>query len=91
MKVLTTSEVPIQMRKCNEATLLTLLPLVSAKLTGTPLPPELVAVIWEYVSIGTMSRENAEKHRLALMEDRKIKSEDIGWNSFQNTYSLCEH
>ncbi|KAE9395191.1 hypothetical protein BT96DRAFT_159582 [Gymnopus androsaceus JB14] len=88
MNVLTTAQVPMQMRKCNQATLLKLLPWISAKITGgTPLPPELVTIIWEYASAGTMTREEAEGHRLRLMEDRKVGSRAGQWN----TYSLCEH
>ncbi|KAE9388784.1 hypothetical protein BT96DRAFT_1003878 [Gymnopus androsaceus JB14] len=89
MNVLTTSQIPMQIRKCNEPTFLALLPLISAQLTkGTPLPPELVAIIWEYVSAGTMTREEAEEHRLKLMADRKVAPSRPGhWD----TYSLCEH
>ncbi|KAE9388782.1 hypothetical protein BT96DRAFT_1025294 [Gymnopus androsaceus JB14] len=90
MNVLTTSQIPMQIRKCNEPTFLALLPLISAQLTkGTPLPPELVAIIWEYVSAGTMTREEAEGHRLKLMNDRKVDPRHSG--DWDGTYSLCEH
>lgn len=72
MNVLTTSEVPMQIRKINEPTLKMLLPWISNNLIGTELPPELVEVIWEYLSEGTMPRAEVEKHRLSLMDDRKV-------------------
>ncbi|KAF5384697.1 hypothetical protein D9757_006244 [Collybiopsis confluens] len=89
MKVLTTSEVPMQMRKTNEPTLLALLPKISEKLTGTALPAELVVLIWKFVAEGAIGREEAEKNRLALIVDRRVKSSrrQIG----NDTYSLCEH
>ncbi|KIK68298.1 hypothetical protein GYMLUDRAFT_35681 [Collybiopsis luxurians FD-317 M1] len=88
MNVLTTSQIPMQMRKINEPTLQALLPKISARLTGTALPPELIAIIWRYVSEGTLSREEAEKSRLALMNDRRVK----GRRAYrEDTYSLCEH
>ncbi|KAJ3725634.1 hypothetical protein DFJ43DRAFT_1088486 [Lentinula guzmanii] len=89
MNVLTTSEVPIQMRKTNEPTMRALIPKISAKLTGQELPVELVEIIWMYASTGTMTREEAEEHRLALMTDRKIKL--MLRYGYEQTYSLCEH
>ncbi|KAE9387418.1 hypothetical protein BT96DRAFT_1025897 [Gymnopus androsaceus JB14] len=80
MNVLATSEVPMQMRKCNQVTLLRLLPFISAQLTGgTPLPPELVMIIWEFFSAGTMTREEAEGHQLRLMNDRKVEGRTSHW------------
>jgi hypothetical protein len=72
MTVLTTSEIPIQMRKCNHPTMLVLLPWISEKLIGQALPLELAEVIWQYASEGTMTREDAERYRLELMNDRKV-------------------
>lgn len=60
----------MQMRKCNFPTLLKLK--ICTRLIGVPIPPELVEIIWEYSSAGTISRGEAERHRLALMKDRKI-------------------
>ncbi|KAF9062786.1 hypothetical protein BDP27DRAFT_1406090 [Rhodocollybia butyracea] len=69
MNVLTTSEVPMQMRKCNKPTMFTLISKISTRLTGgTALPPELLDIIWRYISEGTLTREEAEMHRLMLMQ-----------------------
>ncbi|KAJ3767263.1 hypothetical protein FB446DRAFT_755463 [Lentinula raphanica] len=89
MNVLTTSEVPNQMRKANEPTIRALLPTISVKLTGKEMPPELVDIIWKHAFAETFSREEAEKHRLELMKDRKIKLQSR--HGFDTTYSLCEH
>ncbi|KAJ3710145.1 hypothetical protein C8R42DRAFT_381127 [Lentinula raphanica] len=89
MNVLTTSEVPNQMRKANEPTIRALLPTISVKLTGKEMPPELVDIIWKHAFAETFSREEAEKHRLELMKDRKIKLQSR--HGFDQTYSLCEH
>ncbi|KAJ3823219.1 hypothetical protein F5880DRAFT_561241 [Lentinula raphanica] len=89
MNVLTTSEVPNQMRKANESTIRALLPTISVKLTGKEMPPELVDIIWKHAFAETFSREEAEKHRLELMKDRKIKLQSR--HGFDTTYSLCEH
>ncbi|KAJ3755634.1 hypothetical protein EV360DRAFT_85726 [Lentinula raphanica] len=89
MNVLTTSEVPNQMRKTNEPTIRALLPSISMALTGKELPPELVEIIRQYAFAGTFSREEAEQYRLELMSDRKIKTQRR--YGFGQTYSLCEH
>ncbi|KAF9064501.1 hypothetical protein BDP27DRAFT_1425790 [Rhodocollybia butyracea] len=87
MNVLTTSEVPMQMRKCNEPTMRALISAISASLVGgIPLPRELIDIIWKYVSEGTLTREDAEIYRLKLMGDRKVST----FNT-RNDYSLCEH
>ncbi|KAJ3969664.1 hypothetical protein EV361DRAFT_963930 [Lentinula raphanica] len=89
MNVLTTSEVPNQMRKANEPTIRALLRTISTKLTGKELPPELVAIMWKYAFSGTISRGEAEEYRLELMSDRKIKPQTR--YGFGPSYSLCEH
>ncbi|KAJ4468827.1 hypothetical protein J3R30DRAFT_3739498 [Lentinula aciculospora] len=89
MNVLTTSEVPMQTQKTNEPTMRALITMVSERLTGQILPPELVQIICEYVFEGTFTREEAEKYRLKLMNDRKVRMKrDFGHD---RTYSLCEH
>ncbi|KAF9066716.1 hypothetical protein BDP27DRAFT_1423620 [Rhodocollybia butyracea] len=86
MNVLTTSEVPMQMRRCNEPTMFSLISMISARLTGRALPPELLDIIWSYTSEGTLTREEAEMHRLRLMNDRKVSH-----RTPRDYYSLCEH
>ncbi|KAF9060538.1 hypothetical protein BDP27DRAFT_1370453 [Rhodocollybia butyracea] len=86
MNVLTTSEVPMQMRRCNEPTMFALISAISADLTGRALPPELLNIIWGYASEGTLSREEAEMHRLRLMKDRRVSH-----RTAKDYYSLCEH
>ncbi|KAF9064500.1 hypothetical protein BDP27DRAFT_1333470 [Rhodocollybia butyracea] len=86
MNVLTTSEVPMQMCKCNEPTMRALISVISVSLTGVALHRELIDIIWQYVSEGTLSREDAEMYRLSLMRDRKVST----FNR-QDDYSLCEH
>ncbi|KAF9066699.1 hypothetical protein BDP27DRAFT_1330170 [Rhodocollybia butyracea] len=76
MNVLTTSEVPMQMRRCNKPTMFALISAISARLAGgTALPSELLDIIWRYASEGTMTREEAEMHRLRLMNDRKVANQ----------------
>ncbi|KAF9064498.1 hypothetical protein BDP27DRAFT_1333464 [Rhodocollybia butyracea] len=75
INVLTTSEIPMQMRKCNEPTMRALISVIS-----------LIDIIWKYVSEGTLSREDAEMYRLTLMRDRKVST-----TIEENNYSLCEH
>ncbi|KAL0950697.1 hypothetical protein HGRIS_007474 [Hohenbuehelia grisea] len=91
MEELTTYEVPIQERGCNAPTLRFLLPIVTSRLIGKRLPPELVASIVSYTHEQTMSREDAEGHRANLMEDRRLKSG--GWppQVWDMNFSLCEH
>ncbi|KAL0950704.1 hypothetical protein HGRIS_007481 [Hohenbuehelia grisea] len=91
MKGLTTSEVPLQERGCNATTLYFLLPAVTSRLIGKRLPPELVASIVSYVHGGTMSREDAERHRANLMEDRRLKLGDYPESVWEMEFSLCEH
>ncbi|KAF5392719.1 hypothetical protein D9757_000817 [Collybiopsis confluens] len=90
MKVLTTSEVPMQMRKTNERTLLALLPTICETLTGTALPVELVVLIWNIMREGTMMRAEAETNRLTLIEDRRV-TDPTRRNLGNDAYSLCEH
>ncbi|KAL0961437.1 hypothetical protein HGRIS_006382 [Hohenbuehelia grisea] len=87
--VLTTSDVPRQLRGTNIPSLHVLLPWVSEQLIGKRLPPELVEHIVESTDLG-LTREVAERHRRAFMADRKIKvsEENKMWES---EYSLCEH
>ncbi|KAF9066688.1 hypothetical protein BDP27DRAFT_1423591 [Rhodocollybia butyracea] len=57
---------------------------ISARLTGgRALPPELLDIIWRYASEGTLTREEAEMHRLRLMNDRKVSHRT-------EYYFLCE-
>ncbi|KAJ4464528.1 hypothetical protein C8J55DRAFT_529967 [Lentinula edodes] len=89
MNVLTTSEIPMQERKTNDPTIRAFLRTVSFKLTGQEIPPELIEIICNYALQGTLTREDAERHRLALMSERKVQVK--GRYGRENTYSLCEH
>lgn len=55
------------------------------------LPPELMNMIRKEVGDWPMSREEAERHRLELMEIRSAFQDDARerWEAF--TYSFCEH
>ncbi|KAH7869156.1 uncharacterized protein C8R40DRAFT_1131513 [Lentinula edodes] len=89
MNVLTTSEIPMQERKTNDPTIRAFLRIVSLKLTGQEISPELIEIICDYVLEGTLTREEAEGHRLTLMSERKVNAK--GGYARRNTYSLCEH
>ncbi|KAJ3848017.1 hypothetical protein EV368DRAFT_68627 [Lentinula lateritia] len=73
MNVLTTSEIPMQERKTNDPTIRAFLRTISLKLTGQEIPPELIEIIFDYALEGTLKREDAERHRLALMSERKVQ------------------
>ncbi|KAL0961441.1 hypothetical protein HGRIS_006386 [Hohenbuehelia grisea] len=87
--VLTTSDIPPQYCGTNVPTLHAILPRICQQITGKVLPPELVDLIINSRDLG-LTREMAERHRRAFMEDRKIKvsEENEMWES---EYSLCEH
>ncbi|KAF9066708.1 hypothetical protein BDP27DRAFT_993340 [Rhodocollybia butyracea] len=86
IKLLTTTEVPMQMRSCNEPTMFALISAISFRSTGgTALPPELLAIIWEYAYEGTLTREEAEMHRLNFMNDRKVLNRGV-----KDSYTLCD-
>lgn len=95
-KVLSTTDVPYQARGCNIATLHAILPLITQRLVGKRLPPEIVDHIIKIddsqsseqgVVLG-MSWKAAEATRRAVMDDRRSKSEE--WDNLPE-YSLCEH
>ncbi len=73
--VLSTADVPWQARATNVPTLRILLPRVCKQVIGKTLPPELVELIVGEGVYG-MSREQAEMHRRAFMDDRKAKVVD---------------
>lgn len=82
--VLSTADIPSQAVAANVPTLRILLPLVFEKKIGTSLPPELVEYILALSNLG-ISREQAEKTRRRLMEDRKVKSQkenEVGLDLF---------
>ncbi|KAL4254205.1 DUF4246 domain-containing protein [Pleurotus pulmonarius] len=87
--VLSTADVPWQARATNVPTLRILLPRVCKQVIGKTLPPELVELIVGEGVYG-MSREHAEMHRRAFMDDRKAKVVDEN-EIFEGEYSLCEH
>ncbi|KAL0961447.1 hypothetical protein HGRIS_006392 [Hohenbuehelia grisea] len=87
--VLTTSDIPPQQRATNLPTLHVLLPWVCQQITGKRLPPNLVDLISSSGALG-LTREMAEYHRHAFMEDRKIKVSDEN-EMWESQYSLCEH
>ncbi|KAJ7680682.1 hypothetical protein DFH06DRAFT_1464841 [Mycena polygramma] len=87
--VLTTSDVPSQIRMTNIRTLRFLLGLICRRITGQILPAELVQRILDSEYWG-MSREDAERHRQSLMKDRVIDPKPKqAWRSIG--FSLCEH
>lgn len=63
----------MQERKTNDPTISAFLRTVSLKLTGQEIPPELIEIICNYALQGTLTREDAERHRLALMSERKVQ------------------
>ena len=69
--VISTADVAYQERCCNLPTLHLLLSIAFWRTIGRNLPQELGNLITDLMDLG-MSREDAEKHRRALMEDRKF-------------------
>ncbi|KAF7334430.1 Heat shock 70 kDa protein 12B [Mycena venus] len=85
-RVVTAADVPLQIRGTNFRTLRVLLPFVCQQLTGKRLPPELVQYVLD-VGYWGFSREEAERHRRLLMQDRVVRdTRRDHWG-----YSLCEH
>ncbi len=74
MNVLTTSDVPWQARPCNIRTLHSILLLAFKRSIGKEIPAELRNYIVSMATEGTITREEAEKRRRELMEDRKFTS-----------------
>jgi hypothetical protein len=81
MRVLTSSDVASQARPCNLPTLSILLAIACRQLTHgrRTLPPELLEIILNFAKGAEfgISREEAEKRRRALMEDRKVQTKDV--------------
>jgi len=69
--VISTADVACQERSCNLPTLHLLLSIAFRRTIGEHLPQELSNLIVDYMDLG-ISREDVEKHRRALMEDRKF-------------------
>ncbi|KIM87750.1 hypothetical protein PILCRDRAFT_260026 [Piloderma croceum F 1598] len=69
--VISTADVACQERSCNLPTLHLLLSVAFRRTIGQHLPQELSNLIVDRMDLG-MSREDVEKHRRALMEDRKF-------------------
>ncbi|KAF7428753.1 hypothetical protein PC9H_007985 [Pleurotus ostreatus] len=93
MNVLSTSDVPWQARPCNIRTLHSLLLLSFKRSIGKEIPAELRNYIVGMATEGTITREEAEKRRRELMEDRKFTptaSSHRFWLD-SGAYSLCEH
>ncbi|KAG9221185.1 hypothetical protein CCMSSC00406_0007359 [Pleurotus cornucopiae] len=93
MNVLSTSDVPWQARPCNIRTLHSLLLLSFKRSIGKEIPAELRNYIVSMATEGTITREEAEKRRRELMEDRKFTptaSSHRFWLD-SGAYSLCEH
>lgn len=84
-RVVTAADVPLQIRGTNFRTLRVLLPFVCRQLTGQRLPPELVQYVLD-VGYWGFSREEAERHRRLLMQDRVVRD-----TRREYEYSLCEH
>lgn len=72
MNVLSTSDVPWQARPCNIQTLHSLLLLSFKRSVGKEIPAELRNYVVSMATEGTITREEAEKRRRELMEDRKF-------------------
>jgi hypothetical protein len=85
-EVLTSLDIPSQVRMTNIRTLRFLLPFICRRITGQNLPTELVQRILDSEYWG-FSREEAECHRQSLMKDRVMDSNAISGGGF----SLCEH
>ncbi|KAJ6594273.1 hypothetical protein B0H19DRAFT_1246959 [Mycena capillaripes] len=85
-EVLTTADVPSQVRMTNIRTLRFLLPFICQRITGKNLPAELVQLILDRENWG-FSREEAERHRQSLMKDRVVDADAVVGDS----YTLCEH
>jgi hypothetical protein len=82
--VLTSSDVPSQARVCNVPTLAFLLSAVCRRYTRDKraLPSELVDIIISHLAADSqvplgISREDAEKRRRTLMEDRKVQTKNV--------------
>ncbi|KAJ7284557.1 hypothetical protein C8J57DRAFT_1708995 [Mycena rebaudengoi] len=86
-KVLTTSDIPYQVRTTNFRTLRILLPFVCQNLIGQNLPAELVQRILEFGDWG-FTREEAEQYRRSLMKDRVMSTDKT---DSRRHFSLCEH
>ncbi|KAJ7454732.1 hypothetical protein FB451DRAFT_1373392 [Mycena latifolia] len=86
-QVLTSSDIPSQVRMTNIRTLRFLLPFICRHLTDQNLPPELVQRILDSAYWG-FSREEAERHRRNLMKDRVILTDAA---TSRGGFSLCEH
>ncbi|KAF4563236.1 hypothetical protein EYR36_003675 [Pleurotus pulmonarius] len=93
MDVLTTSDVPWQARPCNIRTLHSILLLAFKRSIGKEIPAELRNYIVSMATEGTITREEAEKRRRELMEDRKFTSTGLSHQFWLDSgaYSLCEH
>ncbi|KAL4255807.1 Protein of unknown function DUF4246 [Pleurotus pulmonarius] len=93
MNVLTTSDVPWQARPCNIRTLHSILLLAFKRTIGKEIPAELRNYIVSMATEGTITREEAEKRRRELMEDRKFTSTGLSHQFWLDSgaYSLCEH
>jgi hypothetical protein len=79
MHVLSSSDIPYQARGCNAPTLTFLLGVACRQKTRRELPPELNQMIVGYtngIEFG-ITWEQAEERRRALMQDRKVQSEDV--------------
>ncbi|KAJ7284568.1 hypothetical protein C8J57DRAFT_1497468 [Mycena rebaudengoi] len=86
-KVLTTSDIPYQVRTTNFRTLRILLPFVCQNLIGQNLPAELVQRILDFGDWG-FTREEAEQYRRGLMKDRVMSADET---DSRCRFSLCEH
>lgn len=60
-------------------------------LDSTPLIDPLIHLIFEFVQLGTVTQEQAEKQREELMSERKFYSQKNTESLFEREFSLCEH
>jgi hypothetical protein len=85
LPVLTSSDVPSEMRACNFPTLRWILPLICYRITGKLFPLALTEQVLHSAYFG-ISREMAELRRRAFMEERQANraSADVSHISIIN-------
>lgn len=57
----------------------------------TTLPPEIIQMIRDQLSLGTLSMEEAKEHRLVLMDERSSHQRVAEGEWRRTEYNFCEH
>jgi hypothetical protein len=60
-------------------------------LLSRDLPVELQCMVREHITSPVMSMDEAKEHRLALMAERSVSSDEINREFESGSFSLCEH